>query len=56
VAKREQRDIRIVGVLVIEDDVSLELARAAIRSVSIFGKFRAKAEIKDAFLAGQAAA
>jgi Arc/MetJ-type ribon-helix-helix transcriptional regulator len=50
VAKREQLDIRIVGVLVIEDEVSLELARKAIRSVSVFGKFRAKPEIKAAFL------
>jgi Arc/MetJ-type ribon-helix-helix transcriptional regulator len=56
VARREQLDLRVVGVLVIEDDVPPELARAAIRSVSVFGKFRARPEIKAAFEPGGKAA
>jgi Arc/MetJ-type ribon-helix-helix transcriptional regulator len=56
VASGEQLDIRVVGVLVIDDDVSLDLARAAIRSVSVFGKFRAQPEIRAAFQVGKAAA
>jgi Arc/MetJ-type ribon-helix-helix transcriptional regulator len=55
VARHEQIDIRIVGVLVIEDDVPLDLARAAIRSVSVFGKFRATPEIKAAFATAKTA-
>ncbi|MBI1790912.1 MAG: CopG family transcriptional regulator [Acidobacteria bacterium] len=46
----EPLDIRVVGVLTIQDDVSVELARAAIRSVSVFGKFLASPEIKALFL------
>jgi Arc/MetJ-type ribon-helix-helix transcriptional regulator len=42
-------DIRVVGVLKLEDDVTPELARAAIQSVSVFGKFRAKPEVLAAF-------
>lgn len=38
-------DIRVVGVLKIGDDVTPELARAAIRSVTVFGKIRAKPEV-----------
>ena len=38
-------DIRVVGVLKIADDVTPELARAAIRSVTVFGKIRAKPEV-----------
>ena len=42
-------DIRVVGVLKIEDDVTPELARAAIKSVSVFGKFRARPEVLAIF-------
>jgi Arc/MetJ-type ribon-helix-helix transcriptional regulator len=38
-------DIRVVGVLKIADDVTPELAREAIRSVSVFGKIRARPEV-----------
>ena len=38
-------DIRVVGVLRIADDVTPELARAAIRSVTVFGKIRARPEV-----------
>jgi Arc/MetJ-type ribon-helix-helix transcriptional regulator len=43
-------DIRVVGVLKIADDVTPELARAAIKSVSVFGKIRAKPEVVSALL------
>jgi Arc/MetJ-type ribon-helix-helix transcriptional regulator len=43
-------DIRVVGVLKIDDDVTPELARAAIRSVSVFGKIRARPEVVAALL------
>jgi Arc/MetJ-type ribon-helix-helix transcriptional regulator len=38
-------DIRVVGVLKIADDVTPELVRAAIRSVTVFGKIRARPEV-----------
>jgi Arc/MetJ-type ribon-helix-helix transcriptional regulator len=50
VATGKPLDIRVVGVLKIEDDVTPELARAAISSVSVFGKFRAKPEVIAALL------
>lgn len=50
VAAGERLDLRVVGVLKIEDDVSPELARAAIRSVSVFGKLRARPEVAAALL------
>jgi hypothetical protein len=49
-AENKPVDIRVVGVLKIADDVTPELARAAIKSVSVFGKFRAKPEIIAALL------
>jgi Arc/MetJ-type ribon-helix-helix transcriptional regulator len=43
-------DIRVVGVLKIEDDVTPELVRAAIKSVSVFGKIRARPEVLGSLL------
>ena len=43
-------DIRVVGVLKIQDDVTPELARAAIKSVTVFGKIRAKPEVVAALV------
>jgi Arc/MetJ-type ribon-helix-helix transcriptional regulator len=43
-------DIRVIGVLKIDDDVTPELARKAIRSVTVFGKIRATAGVKAALL------
>ena len=43
-------DIRVVGVLKIEDDVTPELVRAAVKSVSVFGKIRAKPEVLGALM------
>ncbi|HTW81493.1 MAG TPA: hypothetical protein VME23_18250 [Terracidiphilus sp.] len=43
-------DIRVVGVLKIEDDVTPELVSAAIKSVSVFGKIRAKPDVLGALL------
>ncbi|MGP8250535.1 MAG: hypothetical protein ACLQHF_00775 [Terracidiphilus sp.] len=53
VAANKPLDIRVVGVLKIEDDVTPELARAAIKSVSVFGKIRAKPEVLGAILLKQ---
>jgi len=41
VAAGKQLELRVVGVLEIAKDVTPELARAAIKSVSVFGKLRA---------------
>lgn len=41
-------DLHVVGVLTIARDVTPELARKAIRSVSVYGSFRASEEIKAA--------
>ena len=50
VAAGRPLEIKVMGVLVIADDVPAELARAAIKSVSVFGKFRASPEVKEALL------
>jgi len=50
VAANKPLDIRVVGVLKIEDDVTPELASAAIKSVSVFGKIRARPEVMGAIL------
>jgi Arc/MetJ-type ribon-helix-helix transcriptional regulator len=50
VAANNPLDIRVVGVLKIEDDVTPELIRAGIKSVSVFGKVRAKPEVLGALL------
>ena len=44
----EQVDIRVVGMLVIEKDVTPELAKATIRSIKVLGVFRASDEVKEA--------
>jgi Arc/MetJ-type ribon-helix-helix transcriptional regulator len=41
-------DLRVLGLLSIADDVSPELARATIRSVSVLGGFHASKEVKSA--------
>lgn len=46
-------DIRVVGVLKITDDVTPELARSAIRSVTVFGKIRARPEVVAALVFGK---
>lgn len=43
-------DIRVVGVLKIADDVTPELAQAAIKSVSVFGKIKARPDVVAALL------
>ena len=50
VAAHKPVDIRVVGVLKIADDVTPELARAAIRSVTVFGKIRATPEVISAIM------
>ncbi len=44
----EQVDIRVVGMLVIEKDVTPELAAATIRSIKVLGVFRASDAVKEA--------
>ena len=43
-------DIRVVGVLKISDDVTPDLARTAIRSVTVFGKIRARPDVISALV------
>lgn len=50
VAAHKPLDIRVVGVLRIADDVTPELAKAAIRSVTVFGKIRATPEVIAAIM------
>jgi Arc/MetJ-type ribon-helix-helix transcriptional regulator len=50
IAAHKPLDIRVVGVLRIADDVTPELARAAIRSVTVFGKIRATPEVISAIM------
>jgi Arc/MetJ-type ribon-helix-helix transcriptional regulator len=46
--KNEQIDIRALGMLVIEKDVTPELAQATIKSVKVYGVFNASDEVKEA--------
>ena len=43
-------DIRVVGVLKFAEDVTPELAKAAVRSVTVFGKIRATPEVISAIM------
>ena len=45
-AKGEQLAIRVLGLVTIADDVSAELARATIASLTVLGAFHASAEVK----------
>jgi Arc/MetJ-type ribon-helix-helix transcriptional regulator len=44
----EQLDVKVVGMLVIEPDVSAELARATLASLEVHGSFRASDAVKEA--------
>ena len=50
VAERKQVEIKAVGVAVLTPDVTPELARAAIKSIHVFGVLRASPEVKAALL------
>jgi len=47
VAKGERKSFNVIGMLVIEDDVSPELADQAIESIRIRGTFRASEAVKE---------
>ncbi|MBW8294320.1 MAG: hypothetical protein K0M74_00680 [Sphingopyxis sp.] len=47
-ASGAQLDINVLGLASIADDVSVELALSAIRSVTVLGAFHASAEVKAA--------
>ncbi|WP_170885482.1 CopG family transcriptional regulator [Bacillus alkalicellulosilyticus] len=47
--KNKRMDINVVGMFVLDEDVDLELARKTIRSVKVFGVFKANAQIKQYF-------
>jgi Arc/MetJ-type ribon-helix-helix transcriptional regulator len=47
-AKGEQLEIRVLGLATIDDDVSPELARATIASITVLGAFNASAGVKAA--------
>ena len=44
----QQKDLMIIGVLVFPDDITPELARAAIHSIKVYGVFRASLTVKEA--------
>ncbi len=46
-AKNERMRIRVVGVVVFEDDISPELADATIESVKVFGILRASKAVRQ---------
>jgi len=45
-AKGEQMAVKVVGLVVIEDSVSPELAGAVIESIQVFGVLRANKAVK----------
>lgn len=47
-ARGEALDIRVLGLAVIDTDVTADLARSTIRSVSVLGAFQASAAVKAA--------
>ncbi|SHG55701.1 CopG family transcriptional regulator [Ornithinibacillus halophilus] len=47
--KNKVLDIKVVGMLVIDDDVDLDLARKTIKSIIVSGVFRANSKVKDFF-------
>ena len=48
IADGEQLDIRVVGMLVLKNDITPELAKAAIRSLKVSGVFHASEAVKEA--------
>jgi hypothetical protein len=48
VANNEQLDIHVLGLATIDDDVTPELARAAIASIHVLGAFLAPNAVKTA--------
>ena len=46
-AKGETLDIRIIGMLVLGEDIPGELAREVIERVQVFGSLKASAEVRD---------
>jgi hypothetical protein len=48
VAAGDAVDINVLGLASIDDDVSPELARAAIRSISVLGALHAPAAVRQA--------
>jgi Arc/MetJ-type ribon-helix-helix transcriptional regulator len=47
VAKGERKSFNVIGMLVIQDDVSPELADQAIESIRVRGSFRASKAVKE---------
>jgi Arc/MetJ-type ribon-helix-helix transcriptional regulator len=47
-ATNEQLDIRVLGLAIIAPDVTPDLARATIRSITVLGALHASAEVKAA--------
>ena len=48
IADGEQLDIRVVGMLVLKNDITPELAKAAIRSLKVSGVLNASPALKEA--------
>jgi Arc/MetJ-type ribon-helix-helix transcriptional regulator len=48
IADGEQLDIRVVGMLVLKNDIKPDLAKAAIRSLKVSGAFHASEAVKEA--------
>ena len=43
-------DVKVLGLLIIADDVPVELAKKTIKYLNVFGVFKAPAEVKALFL------
>ena len=48
VSDGEQLDVRVLGMLVLKNDITPQLAKAAIRSVKVSGVFNANPALKEA--------
>lgn len=47
--KNKMLDVKVIGLLIIEEDVSSELVNKTIKSLKCFGVFKASNEIKELF-------
>lgn len=50
VKKGEMYDLSVIGALILNDDISPELARAAIRRIQVFGSLKASPALKAALV------
>ena len=49
IENEEKLDVKVIGMLLVDEDIPVELAKRAISSLKVHGAFKAKNEIKALF-------